>query len=41
MKTTILLLVSDPVIRSVLEETLEREGYTDIPFWLPAIWGRR
>jgi CheY-like chemotaxis protein len=28
MKTTILLLVSDPVVRSVLEETLEREGYT-------------
>ena len=28
MKTTILLLVSDPIIRSVLEETLDREGYT-------------
>jgi CheY-like chemotaxis protein len=28
MKTTILLLVSDPVVRSVLKETLEREGYT-------------
>jgi DNA-binding response OmpR family regulator len=27
-KTTILLLVSDPVVRSVLGETLEREGYT-------------
>ena len=27
MKTTILLLVSDPIVRSVLEETLEREGY--------------
>jgi DNA-binding NtrC family response regulator len=27
MKTTILLLVSDPLVRSVLEETLEREGY--------------
>jgi DNA-binding NtrC family response regulator len=27
MKTAILLLVSDPIIRSVLEETLEREGY--------------
>jgi len=26
--TTILLLVSDPVVRSVLQETLEREGYT-------------
>ena len=28
MKTTILLLVSDPVVRSVLQETLEHEGYT-------------
>jgi DNA-binding response OmpR family regulator len=28
MKTTILLLVSDPVVRSVLEETLESEGYS-------------
>lgn len=28
MKTTILLLVSDPVVRSVLQETLEQEGYT-------------
>ena len=28
MKTTILLLVSDPVVRSVLKETLEREGYS-------------
>jgi len=27
-KTTILLLVSDPVVRSILKETLEREGYT-------------
>lgn len=27
MKTTILLLVSDPLVRSVLKETLEREGY--------------
>ena len=27
MNTTILLLVSDPVIRSVLKEILEREGY--------------
>jgi CheY-like chemotaxis protein len=27
-KTTILLLVSDPVVRSVLQETFEREGYT-------------
>jgi DNA-binding response OmpR family regulator len=28
IKSTILLLVSDPVVRPVLEETLEREGYT-------------
>jgi DNA-binding response OmpR family regulator len=28
MKATILLLVSDPVIRSVLRDTLEHEGYT-------------
>lgn len=28
MKTTILLLVSDPVVRSVLQETLEHAGYT-------------
>lgn len=28
MKTTILLLVSDPVVRSVMEEALNREGYT-------------
>ena len=27
LKTTILLLVSDPVVRSVLKETLQREGY--------------
>ena len=27
LKTTILLLVSDPLVRSVLEETLERAGY--------------
>ena len=27
MKTT-MLLVSDPVVRSVLKETLEHEGYT-------------
>ena len=27
MKTTILLLVSDPIVRSILQETLEREGY--------------
>jgi len=28
MKTTILLLVSDPVVRLVLQETLEQAGYT-------------
>jgi DNA-binding response OmpR family regulator len=28
MKTTILLLVSDPVVRLVLQETLEQGGYT-------------
>jgi CheY-like chemotaxis protein len=28
MKTTILLLVSDPLVRSVFQETLEHEGYT-------------
>jgi DNA-binding NtrC family response regulator len=28
IKTTILLLVSDPLVRSVLRETLEHEGYT-------------
>jgi CheY-like chemotaxis protein len=28
MKMTILLLVSDSVVRSILKETLEREGYT-------------
>ena len=27
LKTTILLLVSDPIVRSVLQETLEHEGY--------------
>jgi DNA-binding NtrC family response regulator len=27
IKTTILLLVSDPLVRSVLKETLERAGY--------------
>jgi DNA-binding response OmpR family regulator len=27
VKTTILLLVSDPIVRSVLKETLEHEGY--------------
>jgi DNA-binding NtrC family response regulator len=28
LKTTILLLVSDPIVRSVLQETLEHQGYT-------------
>ena len=28
MATTILLLVSDPLVRSVLQDTLEHEGYT-------------
>jgi len=28
MKITILMLVSDPIVRSVLQETLERAGYT-------------
>ncbi len=28
MKTTILLLVPDSLVRSVVEETLKREGYT-------------
>jgi DNA-binding response OmpR family regulator len=28
MTTTILLLVSDSLVRSVLQDTLEREGYT-------------
>ena len=28
MKSTILLLASDPVVRSVMKETLEHEGYT-------------
>jgi DNA-binding response OmpR family regulator len=28
IRTTILLLVSDPVVRSVLKETLENAGYT-------------
>ena len=27
MKTTILLLVSDPIVRTVIQEALEREGY--------------
>jgi DNA-binding NtrC family response regulator len=30
-KATILLLVSDPVVRLVLEETLEQAGYTILP----------
>jgi DNA-binding NtrC family response regulator len=28
LKTTILLLVSDPVVRAVMQETLERAGYS-------------
>jgi DNA-binding response OmpR family regulator len=28
INSTILLLVSDPVVRTVVQETLEREGYT-------------
>jgi DNA-binding NtrC family response regulator len=28
LATTILLLVSDPVVRSVLQETLQRQGYS-------------
>ncbi len=28
MKSTILLLASDPVVRNVMKETLEHEGYT-------------
>jgi len=28
MNTTILLLVSDPIVRSTLKETLEHEGFT-------------
>ena len=31
IRSTILLLVSDPPLRAVLEETLEREGYTVLP----------
>ena len=30
MRTTILLLVSDPLVRTVMEETLSRAGYTVI-----------
>jgi CheY-like chemotaxis protein len=30
MKSTILLLISDPVVRAVFKETLEQEGYTVI-----------
>jgi DNA-binding response OmpR family regulator len=30
LTTTILLLVSDPLVRSVLQDTLEHEGYTVI-----------
>ena len=38
LKTTILLLVSDPIVRTVLEETLERAGYH--PCSPPATWGK-
>ncbi len=31
IRSTILLFVSDPVVRAVLKETLEREGYTIMP----------
>ena len=31
MTTTILLLVSDPIVRSVLQEVLEQEGYMVMP----------
>jgi two-component system, OmpR family, KDP operon response regulator KdpE len=31
IRSTILLLVSDPPLRAVLEETLERAGYTVMP----------
>ena len=31
LTTTILLLVSDAVVRSILKETLQREGYTVLP----------
>jgi hypothetical protein len=33
MNITILLLVSDPIVRSILKKTLEHEGW-----WLPEIW---
>jgi DNA-binding response OmpR family regulator len=36
-KTSILLLVSDPIVRSVMEETLDREGYT---VWATGSLGR-
>ena len=39
MKTTILLLVSDPVVRSILEE--RHWSAKDIPSWLPATWGEQ
>ena len=31
MNAAILLLISDPVVRSVIGETLEREGYVVVP----------
>jgi len=39
-KTTILLLVSDPIVRSVLQETLEREGYIVRGHQRPGAGGR-
>jgi CheY-like chemotaxis protein len=29
--TTILLLISEPIVRSVIQETLEHQGYTVLP----------
>ena len=31
MKATILLLTSDPIVRSVIQETLEKAGYSVLP----------
>jgi hypothetical protein len=38
MNITILLLVSDPIVRSILKETLEHEGYT-VVFIRPTVPG--
>ena len=35
-KANILLLVSDPIVRAVMNETLDGKG---IPFGLPETWG--